>query len=161
MFIALMAATQIDPDLAPASVNAEFERFRKAFLEANRLEPRREELNALRAKSPPGRAGNAKREERISDWFTYSLAANYKFHRELHRKHGGRVVLSAFGFHVAADAMIAEWTEWERAGRWRFPSEQVKAAALQHLRTMRGDGVVEGERAREALAHPVWEPAAR
>jgi hypothetical protein len=52
--------------------------------------------------------------------------------------------------------MIAELQEGEKAGRWRFASAKLRKGVFEYLGTMRGDGVVEGERAKEVFAQPIW-----
>jgi hypothetical protein len=114
-------------------------------------------LAQLRALLPGGVERTSGRSKEIEDKFIWALASNFKLQREFFRRHGGRVVLSAFGFHVAKDAMAAEWLAWELQGRWRFPNPKVRADIFKMLDAMGGDGVVEGERAKEVFAQPIWE----
>jgi hypothetical protein len=155
----IAGALQMDPDLTSAAVNRELEKFQREYLRSNGLEPTEVELGAARARfglvQPEKRERSAKERE-IDDKFTFGLVANFKLQRDVYRKHGGRVVLSAFGFDVAKDAMIAELQEWEKAGRWRFASAKLRKGVFEYLGTMRGDGVVEGERAKEVFAQPIW-----
>jgi len=157
LFIA--GALQMDPDLTSVAVNRELERFQKEYLLANALEPTEVELAMARARFDsvqPEKQVRSAKEREIGDKFTFGLVANFKLQRDVYRKHGGRVVLSAFGFHVARDAMIAEWLVWEKSGRWRFASAALRKEVLEYLGTMRGDGVVEGDRAKEVFAQPIW-----
>jgi len=152
----LPGAVQVDPDTTPAAVRREVERFQAAYIKANDLEPSEAELARLRAHFNKGDETSARARE-ITAGFTYSLAANFKAQRDFFRKRGGRVVLSAFGFHVAKDAMAAEWLTWETTGKWRFPDARVRSEVLKMLDEMRGDGVVEGERAKEIFVSPIWD----
>jgi hypothetical protein len=154
----LLGLLQVDPDTTPAAARKEVERFQTAYIKANALEPAETELAKLRTLFNKGDEEASARTREITATFTYALAANFKVQRDLFRKHGGRLVLSAFGFHVAKDAMAAEWLAWEKAGRWRFPSPEIRTAVFKTLSEMGGDGVVEGERAKEIFARPIWDP---
>jgi hypothetical protein len=84
--------------------------------------------------------------------FAYQILLHHKLNQALWPKHGGRLVLSAFGVHVAADAMLKEVGEMEKAGNVKFTDADSRKKFVGYLEGYQGDGVVTGERAREVLA---------
>ena len=95
--------------------------------------------------------------KKMDDGWVEALALSFKVNRLLWNKHGGRLVLSAFGFHQATDAFAAEVLELERMSVARFHSTAVREAFFQRMKTYTGDGVTVGERARRILSTPPWE----
>jgi hypothetical protein len=142
--------------------------FGKAFVEEyakqNGLEPTASELSAMRQLFSRNRPAQPTPETESSRQFAEQWIANtvlnFKVNRSLWNKYGGTVVLSAFGFHIANAATIAEIELLERQGLLRFHQPELREQVFAHYRGMRGDGVVAGARAREIFARPLWEPGA-
>lgn len=155
MVLYFLAGLQADPDLVTAEVGREIERFQAEYLRVYSLTPEEKELAPIRARLMAGIRKESEASGKFTEKFAYNLLANYKMQKDLHRRHGGRVVLSAFGFMVAKDAMIEEWRLWEQQGRWRFPSERLRNGVFESLEKMSGDGVVEGKRASEIFSRPL------
>ena len=99
----------------------------------------------------------AARKKKMDDGWVESLSTGFKANRFLWHKHGGRLVLSAFGFHTATDAFAAEVRELERLGVARFHKTAVREEFFRRMQTYSGDGVTNGERARQILSRPPWE----
>jgi hypothetical protein len=125
------------------------------FAKANRLDPSEAELAGIRRKlrltlpeSPSPQP---------QDLFTAALVTGFKVNRFLWNKHGGRLVLSAFGFHMATDGWIAEIVLLERRGLVRFHRRDLRESYLRRLRNYGGDGVVSGSEAQRILSRAPWE----
>jgi hypothetical protein len=101
---------------------------------------------------------SAESARKVSDAWVSSLVLSFKLNRYLWQKHGGKVVLSAFGFHAATDAILKEVEILERAGTLRFDDARLREPFFRYYRSYRGDGVAEGDRARYLFAQPVWQP---
>ena len=97
------------------------------------------------------------RKKKMDDGWVESLSTGFKANRFLWHKHGGRLVLSAFGFHTATDAFAAEVLELERLGVARFHKTAVREDFFRRMQTYSGDGITNGERARQILSRPPWE----
>ena len=95
--------------------------------------------------------------KKMDDGWVEALATGFKLNRFLWNKHGGRLVLSAFGFHQATDAFAAEVLELERLGVVRFHEARVREDFFRRTQSYTGDGVTVGERARQILSKPPWE----
>ena len=95
---------------------------------------------------------------KISEAWISSIMLSFKLNRYLWQKHGGKVVLSAFGFHAATDAILKEVEILERAGTLQFDDARLREPFFRYYRSYRGDGVAEGDRARYLFAQPVWQP---
>ena len=102
-------------------------------------------------------AEGAAMKKKMDDGWMESMALGFKTNRFLWNKHGGRLVLSAFGFHQATDAFAAEVLELERLGVARFHNTAVREDFYRRMQTYTGDGVTIGERARRILSAPPWE----
>ena len=136
--------------------------FLEEYAKHNHLEPTPAELARMRQLFDSNRAAQAEPEtesaRRITEQWTAATVLNFKVNRFLWKKHGGTVVLSAFGFHAATTATIREIELLERQGLLRFHEPGLREQFLAHYRNQRGDGSVQGDRAREVFAHPIWEP---
>ena len=99
----------------------------------------------------------AARKKKMDDGWVESLSTGFKANQFLWHKHGGRLVLSAFGFHTATDAFAAEVLELERLGVARFHKPAVREDFFRRMQTYSGDGVTTGARARQILSRPPWE----
>jgi hypothetical protein len=137
--------------------------FVEEYAKHNNLEPAPAELAAMRKLFNSNRPADAQQETESARLITEKWIANtvlfFKVNRSLWRKHGGTVVLSAFGFHIANIATVNEIELLERQGQLRFHLPELREQVLAHYRAVRGDGTVEGARAREIFARPLWEPA--
>ena len=117
----------------------------EGYAKAHGLTPTEHEIAPLRAKTGP------KPRVREMD-FAYLAVFWQKLNRVWWAKHGGRLVLSAFGTHLAADAMLMEVEQMEKAGEVKFLQAGVRERFFKNYREYRGDGVVSGTKAREVLA---------
>lgn len=61
-------------------------------------------------------------------------------------------MLSTFGVHLAADALLRELAEMEKTGDVKFLDAEARKKVVAYLTTYGGDGVVTGEKARATLA---------
>ncbi len=138
----------------------------------NGIEPTGPELDAMRKKwnraaaalkgsQPPGAqpelAEIAAMKKKMNEGWVEAMALSFKLNRLLWNKHGGRLVLSAFGMHQATDAFAAEVLELERMSVARFHTTAAREAFFRRMQTYTGDGVTGGERARRILSAPPWE----
>ncbi len=98
-----------------------------------------------------------KEPNRIREAWVRSYVWNFKLQKALWEKHGGRVVLSAFGLHSAPDALIAELEALEKSGEFAVYDARLRELLFRRLKEQRGDGVVTGERARQVITRPPWE----
>jgi hypothetical protein len=131
------------------------ETFGERYLRDNGLEPPAAVLDTLRQKLRPP---NVRPDDRMVELFVQRIARSYYLYRALWQKHGGRVVLSAFGPCVAKDALVTELRALEASGALTFPGGQtLRDDVYRHIDQMSGDGVISGERARKFFAKPVWE----
>jgi hypothetical protein len=133
------------------------QRFAKHYLKANRLEATEDELSAMRGKLG-GAAGKSPRVDPFMErYFVVGTVENFKMHRALWNKHGGRLVLSAFTVvYAAPDALAKELRALEERGRFAIPDARRREEFYRYLLDMKGDGLLEGQRAREVLANPPW-----
>lgn len=104
--------------------------------------------------------GRSPPDDEQSRAFVNSLVLNWKVQRSLHRRYGGRVLLSSLGFHVAVDAQLAYLREAASQGAFEISDAELardfwRAAAMEG----QGDGDVEGDEATELLAVAPWEEA--
>jgi hypothetical protein len=70
-------------------------------------------------------------------------------------KHGGRLVLSAFGTHLATDALLREVEALEAQGHVKFADTQTRQRFVAYYSNYRGDGVLTGARAKAVLDQKV------
>ncbi|MGC9972042.1 MAG: hypothetical protein ABSE56_15795 [Bryobacteraceae bacterium] len=131
------------------------EMFEKQYLRENGLEPSPEVFSAVRHKWQQRSGGAA---GPMGEWFVQRTVRSFYLSRALWEKHGGRIMLSAFGSCVAKDALIQEMRALERAGSLSFPGgARLRDDLYRYLREAGGDGVISGERARKFFAKPPWE----
>ncbi len=130
----------------------------------NRIEPAAPELAAMRKKwnaaAPGNSTGSASQSgsrKKLDEEWVQALVVGFKVNRYLWNKHGGRLVLSAFGFHLATDGFAAEARILEQSGVVRFENAADRETFFRRIDTYTGDGVTRGERAREILSKPPWE----
>ncbi len=121
-----------------------FEAICEGYAEKYGLKPAEADLKALREKL--GWNGD----RRVD--FAYPVLRALKLNRAWWGRHGGKLVLSAFGVHLATDAMLRELEGMEKRGEVKFDSEAVRKQFFWHYENYGGDGVVKGERARQILA---------
>jgi hypothetical protein len=95
--------------------------------------------------------------------FFGSLIQNWKVGRDIYNRFGGgRIRLSAFGFHDPMDAMEKFLIAQESSGAFRIPDPATRAAVWRIFQDKTGgDGTVSGPRAREIYNAPPWESASR
>lgn len=94
--------------------------------------------------------------------FTLGLIRNWKVGRALYAKYGGRVRLSAFGFHDPMDAWEQFLIQQERAGSFAIPDPTSRAAIWAVFQDKSGgDGTVSGAKAAAIYATPLWEQPMR
>ncbi len=127
--------------------------FTAGFLKRNQIEVTSQEIEALRAKFPP-----SARQGRAADMFIKTIADTFKAQRELYRKHGARLALSAFGAHIAIDATVAEMRQLEKTGEVAFASFAIREAFYKKILDSRGDGLTQGKNADEAFSQAPWDP---
>lgn len=118
---------------------------RDGYAARHGLVPTEEELTPLRRKF--GIDGGKVRQFD----FPYEIALSWKLNRVWWGKHGGRLVLSAFGIHLATDGMLKEVEAMEKTGEVRFADRGSRETFFAFYDGYRGDGVTRGERAREIL----------
>lgn len=128
-------------------------------LEAPGLDPaERERLTAELAnweRVPPNRdaeilEGNRK--------MMSALVQNWKVQRSLYQRHGGKVLLSSFGFHVAIDAMQRFLREEEKRRSFEVFDPDLRAAFWKAVAEETwADGIVTGRSADEVFATPPWQ----
>lgn len=115
----------------------------EGYAKKHGLVPTEEELAPLRKlMGPPVRGLD----------FGYQIALHHNLNVALWPKHGGRLVLSAFGVHLAADALLRELAEMEKTGDVKFFDAEAQKKVVAYLTTYGGDGAVTGEKARATLA---------
>lgn len=129
--------------VAASEAGAVVDTFCEAYATHFQLKPTAEDLAPVRRKIPQPERG-------IVD-FGYLAVRNWKLNRHWWARHGGRLVLSAFGAHLATDAMLAEMSRLERSGEIRWLDEGARRKFRQHWLDYRGDGVVSGARVGELL----------
>ena len=143
------AASNAPPPAQPPELDEQgwYQLMRKNGLqEAEAREQAKRQLAAL-----------AETKRKMDEGWVAALAIGFKVNRFLWNKHGGRLVLSAFGFHSATDAFAAEVLELERLGVVQFQKTGVREDFLRRMQSNTGDGVTNGERARQILSRPPWE----
>jgi len=132
--------------------------FVREYARRMKLEATEAEVELLLAKAPELRKPEGS--SGVADTFFRSLITHFKLNRELYRKHGGRVALSAFGFHLAKDAVVAELRSLEHTGELRIPDGR-RTEFYEYLSKTPGDGVVTGAAAAAAFRDAPWEARAR
>ncbi len=133
------------------------QRFAKHYLKANHIEATQEELGAMRKKFANAAGKSPRVDEFMERYFVVGTVENFKMNRALWDKHGGRLVLSAFTVvYAAPDALAKELRALEERAEFSIPDTARREEFYRHLLDMKGDGVVEGARAREVLANPPW-----
>ena len=131
------------------------ETFEKVYLRENELEPPPQAFSAVRHKLQQGHEGAA---DPMGEWLVQRTVRSFYLSHALWKKHGGRIMLSAFGPCVAKDALIQEMRALERVGALKFPGgATLRADLYRYIGDAGGDGVISGERAREFFAKPPWE----
>lgn len=91
-----------------------------------------------------------------------ALVQNWKVQRSLHRRYGGRVLLSSFGFHVAIDAQKQFLREEEKRGAFEIPDPDLRAAFWTAVADETwADGVTSDRSAEEVFATPPWQARER
>ncbi|MCX6613317.1 MAG: hypothetical protein NTW74_21020 [Acidobacteria bacterium] len=84
--------------------------------------------------------------------FPFRILLSHKLNQVWWGRHGGRLVLSAFGVHLATDAMLKEVVGMEKAVEVKFLDAAARQKFFDYFEKYGGDGVVRGEKARELLA---------
>lgn len=137
------------------------EAFVEQYATQNHLEPAPAELDAMRVKWNRNKAQRPNpatpSSSKLDELWIRRLIVYHKVNRHLFQKHGGRLVLSAFGFHLATDAWLKEIALLEQAGQIRFQTPAIRESYFKTQQQYRGDGIVQGAKAMEILNHPVWE----
>ncbi len=119
-----------------------------AYAENNGLTPTPEELAPLRKKFGPLEA----KHERGAIDFAYNIVMLSKLNQNWWAKYGGKVVLSAFGMHLATDAMLRVVESLEGSGQLQFHDAELRRNFIGHYQRYRGDGVIEGEKVKKLFA---------
>ena len=119
-----------------------------AYAEKNGLSPTAEELAPLRRKFG---ALDARHEQGPMD-FPYNLVLLFKLNQDWWGKHGGKVALSAFGMHLATEAMLKVVETLERTGQLKFHHAEIRQNFFDYYQRYRGDGVIEGEKVKKLFA---------
>jgi len=132
-------------EVASADVGAMLKAVSDGYAAKYGLAPSEEELAPLRKKF-----GQVKGERLIVD-FPYLVISSWKLNRVWWAKHQGRLVLSAFGVHLATDAMLREIVEMEKGGDVRFLDVEARKQVFDHLAAYRGDGALSGGQAKRLL----------
>jgi hypothetical protein len=125
--------------------------FASGYVQEHKLEPTEAEIEALRRKFSRTAGSQEAINGPQADWFIKLLVTNAKMQKELFKKHGGRVALSAFGAHSAIDATLAEMKLLERDGRLTFRDARLRAEVYVEISKTSGDGVVSGKDAADAI----------
>ncbi len=146
------------------------ETFEQQYLRKNGLEPPQEAFSSVRkgfqAAASTLRQPATSADDKTVKWanqfqerfFVQRIVRSFYLSRALWKKHGGRIVLSAFGICLAKDGLVQEMRALEGAGLLTFPGgTKLRDGLYRYILDQPGDGVVEGERAREFLAKPSWE----
>jgi hypothetical protein len=118
----------------------------EGYAERYGLTPTEAELAPLRKKF-----GGDVQARRVLD-FPFRIVLSYKLNKVWWEKHQGRLVLSAFGVHLATDAMLKEVLGMEKTGEVKFLDAAARAKFFEHFEKYGGDGVLRGEKARALLA---------
>jgi hypothetical protein len=146
------------------------EMFEQQYLRENGLEPPPEAFSAVRKRFQEASSklrkttpqGDAEAVEKAGSQFVERIfvqrtVRSFYLSRALWKKHGGRIVLSAFGICVAKDGLVQEMRALERSGLLTFPGgADLRNDLYRYMLDQGGDGVISGERAREFLAKPPW-----
>lgn len=123
----------------------------------NKLQPTADEIKRLSALFDKIRKPGMEPNEIEAD-FIRSLVLSWKVGRDLHRRHGGRVSLSSFGFNLPIEGMQAFLKEEEKRGSFEIHDAKLREAFWQEVMTgMQGDGIAEEEEGRRIYAAPPWE----
>lgn len=90
------------------------------------------------------------------------LAQNWKVQRSLYQRHGGRVLLSSFGFHVAIDATKRFLREEEKRGSFEVFDPALRTAFWEAAADESwADGVATGSSAKDVFATAPWHAEGR
>lgn len=104
----------------------------------------------------PSRVGD--RTQKEGRQMMLQVAQNWKVQRSLYRKHGGRVLVSSFGFHVAIDAQKQFLREEERRGSFEIFDPALRQAFWTAVADESwADGVASGRSAEDVFSTPPWE----
>ncbi len=135
------------------------ETFEQQYLRKNGLEPPQEAFSSVRKRLQAASTGRRQPAPQFQErFFVQRIVRSFYLSRALWKKHGGRIVLSAFGICVAKDGLVQEMRTLEGAGLLTFPGgTKLRDDLYRYILDQQGDGVLEGERAREFLAKPSWE----
>jgi len=109
------------------------------------LTPTEEELAPVRKMFPPQTATS-----RVLD-FPFRIVQSWKLNRVWWGKHGGGLALSAFGVHLAAEAMLKEVEAMEKAGEVKFVDPAFRRKFFAFYGNYRGDGYVPQDRLKKLL----------
>ena len=112
-------------------------------------EPTRQEIEAMRDIAV-GRTAGAPDDETIRDWIW-----TWNFHRALHEKYGGQVIMQTTGPN-AVEAR-RRWLEDEEAnGEFRIGDSDLRAGFFEAVSAYRGNPIADPA---EVFAHPPWASA--
>jgi hypothetical protein len=152
---ASISAAELTPDPGRKALEFVCKLFVERYAKQHRLQLTGQEKAGMRrmASGLPTRSAWA-------DDFILGMGLHWKVNRALWLKHGGRVVLSSFGFQTANDALEQEFKVLEDSGVLRFRDPAIRTAFYTHLDRMPGNGVVSGEQARAVWARPPWQERA-
>jgi|GEM_PF-1113128 len=118
----------------------------EGYAAAHGLTPTEDEMAPLKKKlggdSPAARALN----------FPFRILLSHKLNQVWWGRHQGRLVLSAFGVHLATDAMLKEVVGMEKSGEVKFLDAAARQKFFEYFDKYGGDGVLRGDRARALLA---------
>lgn len=127
------------------------------YAKSKKLQPTEAEIGRQSAlfdkMRPPGMEPH-----QVEVGFIRNLVLSWKVGGHLHRRYGGRVSLSSFGFHLPIDAIAAWLRDQESRGSFAIYDEKVGAAFWRMIETAAwGDGVVDEAEGRSIYAAPPWE----
>ena len=110
--------------------------------------PTAEELAPLRKKF----GSLETKHERGAMDFAYNIVLLSKLNQSWWARYGGKVVLSAFGMHLATDAMLRMVESLEASGQLQFHDAKLRRSFIDYHQRYRGDGVIEGEKVKNLFA---------
>lgn len=116
-----------------------------AYAANNGLTPTAEELAPLRKKF----GSLETKHERGAMDFAYNIVLLSKLNQSWWARYGGKVVLSAFGMHLATDAMLRVVESLEGSGQLQFHDAELRRSFIDYYQRYRGDGVIEGEKVKK------------
>ena len=131
--------SQVDPGLMLMTVM-------EGYAAAHGLTPSEEEMAPLWKKL----GGDSPAARRLN--FPFRILLSHKLNQVWWGRHQGRLVLSAFGVHLATDAMLKEVVGMEKTGEVKFLDAVARQKFFDYFDKYSGDGVVRGERVRALLA---------